>query len=369
MKYCIDFVKKEVVLCVSGLLAIISAFVVIPSREYIDYIDVRVLAILFCLMLVMAGLQREGIFSKIATMLLLKTNNTRQLAFILIALCFISSMIITNDVALITFIPFSILVFEEANKREHIIYVVVLQTIAANLGSMFTPIGNPQNLYLYGISEMGMGQFLLHMLPLTIVSAVLLIVCIFFVKKEEIATEGIGVKFETNMVKVIIYCCMFVICLLTVARVINYVMVFWICTVLMLITERKIFKNVDYSLLLTFVNFFIFIGNMGNIEIVRQGLQIIVNGRELVVGILSSQVISNVPAAILLAEFTSDYKMLIWGVNIGGLGTLIASMASLISYKFYATSEGSNTGKYVKVFTGMNVMFLVILLGVALVIR
>lgn len=366
MSKIIDFVKREVVLCISGILAVISAFFVKPNMGYAEYIDVRVLAILFCLMLVMAGYQKEGIFSKIATVLLKKIKNTRQLAIILISLCFVSAMFITNDVALITFVPFSILALEKADKKNYIIYVVVLQTIAANLGSMFTPIGNPQNLYLFGISDMTLGEFLLHMLPLTLLSAGLLFLCTFFMKKEVINTKNLKEDASnTNILKVGIYTVLFIGCLLTVARVVSFVIILLICSIVMLITDRKVYQKVDYSLLITFVNFFIFIGNIGNIDVVRDNLQLLVAGRELLAGVLTSQIISNVPAAILLAEFTDNYKMLIWGVNIGGLGTLIASMASLISYKFYVVSSESNKGSYVKVFTGMNVIFLLALLATA----
>lgn len=368
-----NFIKKETVLFVATILAIASAFVVKPSAAYMEYIDWRVLGILLSLMIVMAGLQKNGLFDTIGAALLKKTKNTLQLSLVLVFLCFFFSMLITNDVALITFVPFAILTMEKCGQEKLLMPVVVLQTIAANLGSMLTPVGNPQNLYLYNLAGMEMGEFILCMLPYTAISGVLILFSVIWIarKKEKIqvtvtAMEKEETKQEKEKWKTyhknMVYITMFVLSLLVVARVLPYYMVLLLILLLVFYMDREVLKQVDYCLLLTFISFFIFTGNMGNIPAVNGALKELVAGRELMTGVLSSQVISNVPAALLLSGFTSDYKALLYGVNIGGLGTLIASMASLISYKCYAHTYNKKKGAYLIRFTITNVLFLAVLI-------
>lgn len=370
-KKIINFCKREVVLVASFVLAIISCFFVRPSLEYIDYIDWRVLGILLSLMIVMEGLKENGLFAFIGNSLLKKTKKVWQLCAVLVFLCFFLSMFITNDVALITFVPFAIYVLKQSQREELAVIVIVLQTIAANLGSMLTPIGNPQNLYLYQLGEYEIGEFLKVMLPFTAVSGILLIVCLFFVpdKTQKLECEGMDQavsRFTLPQKRNIgIYLVLFVLALCVVIRLIPFHVVLGIVFVLVLIMERKILCQVDYCLLLTFICFFIFIGNLGNLWVFKEALEKIVSGRELLVGVLSSQVISNVPASLLLSSFTTDYNTLLAGVNLGGLGTLIASMANLISYKQFANTYNDQKGKYIRLFTGLSILFLAVLLVLA----
>ena len=338
-----NWCKKEAVLSVAVILAVVSSFFVHPDKEYLGYIDFRTLAILFCLMAVMAGLQQIGLFGYVAEKLLKLVKHVRGIIFILIMLCFFSSMLITNDVALITFVPFTFIVLkmilgERAEKL--IVPVVVMQTIAANLGSMLTPIGNPQNLYLYGKTSMNFGSFIGFMLPYTVIAFILLTAwCLLFPYKGEKQAALQLVK-ETSLVtykkQLTVYGVLFVLCLLTVAHILSYEVTLLAVLVVVFLLDKNVLGKVDYALLLTFVGFFIFIGNMGRICVVREVLSQVLNGRELLISFLCSQMISNVPAAILLSGFTQEYRGLLQGVNIGGLGTLIASLASLISYKFFA---------------------------------
>lgn len=364
----IAFIKKEAVLCAALLLAMISSFFIKPSVNYITYLDYRVLVLLFCLMLVVAGFKNLGIFQLLGEKLCSLVHTTRGLTFVLVNLCFFASMLITNDVSLITFIPFTLSVYAMAGCEKVLIPVVVLETIAANLGSMLTPVGNPQNLLLYSVSGMSMGDFILHMLPLTCVSYVAIVVYIFFIPDQHIILHG-NQSQDTKKwlnVRFIVYCILFLICLGNVTHLISsYWTVGLIVAVTIFIVNRRLFTQVDYSLLMTFVGFFIFIGNMKQIPVINQWLQGIIKGNELLVGIVSSQIISNVPAAMLLSGFTTDYKQLLYGVNIGGLGTLIASMASLISYRFYARTYQEQKGRYFRVFTIYNVVLLVLLYVVA----
>ena len=378
MKQIKEFVKNEVVLVIAAVLAVLSMFIVTPDKEYMEYIDFRTLAILFCLMAVMAGLQQMGVFREIAERLLAKVHKLWQLVVILVMLCFFFSMLITNDVALITFVPFSFIILEllgEEIQKKLLIPVIVMQTIAANLGSMFTPIGNPQNIYLHGISGMGIGEFMLLMLPYTAASFVLLLVYSLFlgVRTEKKAvtdsmqpfgTMSERTKLQGSLWDLIRYLILFVLSLLTVAGFIPYLITFGIAVLSMLIFDRKIFSKIDYALLLTFIGFFVFIGNMGRIPAFRDFLQSMIAGNEVLTSVVSSQVISNVPAALLLSGFTEDVRALVVGTNLGGLGTLIASMASLISYKYVVKEDKCSKGTYFAFFTVANVIFLAILAGV-----
>lgn len=370
-----SFVKKEAVLVIALCLAIISAMIVPPSEKYIDYIDFRTLAILFCLMTVTSGLRIQGIFEKMGRFLLLKTKNLLQLVLVLILLCFFSGMIITNDVALITFVPFTFVVLNmlrEEQRIKIILPVICLQTIAANMGSMLTPLGNPQNLYLYGKSEMSLKQFCLIMLPYTAASLLMLVMCAIFVchgtkgriEKEWIKLENIN----GNKTKILMHLGMFVLCMLVVLRIADYKYIFAIVLLMNIIFDRKTLKNVDYSLIFTFIGFFIFVGNISSIDAFSGWLKGIISGNEIIVAIISSQIISNVPTALLLSGFTDKIRLLIIGTNIGGLGTLIASMASLISYRQIVRELPERKGEYFRIFTIANIIFLIIMLMVIRII-
>lgn len=364
LKWC----KTEIVLSVAVLLAIVSSFVIHPDKEYINYIDFRTLSILFCLMAVMAGLQKIGLFRYVAEKLLGKVSHIRGLTFILIMLCFFSSMLITNDVALITFVPFTFIVLKMImgdDSEKFIVPVVVMQTIAANLGSMLTPIGNPQNLYLYGKTTMNFAGFILFMLPYTAMAFVLLAVwCLLFRYKGE---KKIELKIEQNTgivqykKQLITYALLFAICILTVAHVVPYIVTLGIVLFVVFVLDRHVLKEVDYALLLTFIGFFIFIGNMGRVPAFNTFIQNIIEGNEVLTSVVASQFMSNVPAALLLSGFTEEYELLIIGTNLGGLGTLIASMASLISFKYIGKEYGHLKGRYMLYFTVANILFLIIL--------
>ncbi len=359
------FFKKETVLCIAAVLAAASMFFVPPDRAYLEYPDFRVLALLFSLMLVVAGLQSIGLFRYLGFRLLGGMRSTRQLSLLLVALCFFTSMLITNDVALITFVPFAVMVLQLAGQERIMIPVVVLQTVAANLGSMLTPIGNPQNLYLYSAFELSMGSFLWCMFPLALLSMLLLGAAVFVQGSAPLSVGAMEEMKAPRRGKLSAYIGLFLVCLTCVLRLLPWQAMLAVLIVAVLCIDRKLFRSVDYFLLLTFLCFFLFIGNMQRIPAVSSLLQEWIRGRELPMGAALSQVISNVPAAILLSGFTENVRPLLYGVNIGGLGTLIASLASVISYRCYGNHEGAKKGAYLKAFTLYNVAFLVILYGAA----
>ena len=369
MKTLISFFKKETVFCVSFLLALLSAFAVHPDSSYLTYPDYRTLALLFCLMIIVAGFQSLGVFSLLGESLLKRARTLRRLSLIMVLLCFFCSMIITNDVTLITFVPFTLLVFEMIGKEERILKLVVMETIAANLGSMATPIGNPQNLYLYSASGISVAEFFQAVLPYAGLALIMLI-GILLAEKEEPLDKMLpshGTQ-ERILPSLLPFLALLFLCLLVVLRILPCAPVLVCVAAAVLIINRKLFCAVDYFLLLTFLCFFIFIGNVKRIPEINGLLISLVDGHELWAGILASQVISNVPAAILLAGFTDNFAVLITAVNLGGLGTLIASLASLISFKFYAKKFPHKKGEFMKIFTFWNLAFLLILTGAAVLL-
>lgn len=385
-----ELFQKETVCCIAFLLAVISMCFVVPSKNYISYIDFRVLALLFCLMAVVRGFSSIGVFTRLGTMLLTHVHSLRMLSALFIFLCFFFSMLITNDVALITFVPFTILVLSMAEQKKFLIPVIVLETIAANLGSMLTPLGNPQNLYLYTISGLSIGAFVRIMLPYSFVSAILLLIFILFLPKDTVSTataantanstntvtasntsnvicEAVKAR-KNSRILFTAYLILFLLCLLTVLHILPYQIMFLLVLTGFLLLDYCVLKDVDYFLLLTFLCFFIFIGNMKQISLVHELISKLLVHHEVLMGIGASQIISNVPAAILLSGFTDDYSALLIGVNLGGLGTLIASLASLISFKFYTNSNGNDTRRFLGIFTLYNVIFLGVLFVLSLIL-
>ena len=363
MKKIQSLIKKEIVTTIALIIALLSAFIIPPDKKYADYVDFRVLALLFCLMLIVKAFQKMGLFDLLINQLFKKVASLRFLVLLHILICFFSSMLITNDVALITFVPFAMLSLRLCRQENQIIRVVVLQTIAANLGSMCTPIGNPQNLYLFSVSGMPLANFFKATLPITILSLFLLILSVLMFPPVRITKDVKIVQKKIPTKDMIVYLILFGINLLVVFRILSWIPAL-IITILgvLILRQFQLFAKVDYALLLSFVGFFIFVGNLGRIPAISELLKQLIEGREILLSVVCSQFLSNVPAAILLSEFTDKYEYLIQGINIGGLGTLIASMASLISYKLYAGGKGAKKGTYLLTFTGYSCAFLAVLL-------
>ena len=361
-----QFIRREPVLSISFVCALVSAFFVPPSAAYVDYIDLRVLCLLFCLMAVVAGLQECGLFLVLAQRLLAGERPVRLISLTLILLPFFCSMLVTNDVALITFVPFAILVLEMVGRRDLLIPIMSLPTVAANLGSMATPVGNPQNLFLYAHFSLSMGDFLSLLLPLTLISLVGLAAAgLYFGGKGWISVSFPEQVRLTSPKHLALYLVLFGLCLLSVCRVLPYGILTVLVIVSLLLARRQLLGQVDYMLLLTFVCFFIFSGNLGQMPAVRAGLGSLLSRSPLLCSAAASQVISNVPAAVLLSGLTEDWKGLLAGVDVGGLGTPVASLASLISMKFYLRSREAKPLPYFLWFTAANVVGLLVLLPVA----
>lgn len=355
----IEFLKKECVLVIAVTLAILSSFISIPKLSYIDF---KVLILLFNLMVVVAAFKELKVLDSIAIGLLKKCNTYTSISLALVFITFISSMIVTNDVALITFVPLSIVIARKANIN--VLKIVVFQTLAANLGSSFTPMGNPQNLFIYSFYNLSPIDFFKITLPIVVLAVLFLVLLVFKDKKMNLSLDLEDVKID-NKKDVYLFGGLFLIILLSVFHVIDYKVTFLITVIMVLILNKKLFSQVDYSLLITFIGFFIFVGNISTMDVVKNFMEGILNSPKstFLASVLSSQVISNVPATMLLSGFTDHFKELLLGVNIGGMGTLIASLASVISYKIYASEFGNDN--YMKSFTFYNILGLVIFVPIA----
>lgn len=353
----IEFIKKEIVLIIAMILAIGTSFISLPKIEYIDF---KVIILLFNLMILVAGFKDLKVLDSIATSLLKRCTSLKSLIYMMVFLTFFSAMIVTNDVALITFVPLTLIIGKKANIN--ILKAVIFQTLAANLGSALTPMGNPQNLFIYSYFNINILEFLKITLPLVLLSVIFLIFIIFREKRESISFKVEKIKIE-NKRGIIIYSVLFFITLLSVFHLIDYRISFVITIISIISFNKNLFKKVDYSLLITFVAFFIFIGNISSMSEIKEFMINILSSEKstFISSIISSQFISNVPATMLISAFTPYYKGLLLGVNIGGLGTIIASLASVISYKLYLNEYPSNGGNYIKKFTLYNILGLVII--------
>ena len=364
---CFAAARREVVLSVAIALALLSALIVPPSGAYIAYIDWDTLALLFSLMAVMKGFQQAGVFVCLANSLLGRVGGTRSLLSVLVFLPFLTSMVVTNDVALITFVPFALVVLRMARQERLVVPAVVMQTLAANLGSMLTPMGNPQNLYLYAKSGMSFGALCLLMLPYVLISAACIGAMIVLRRTAPVESVAVPVKLAGRR-QIAVYAAGFGLCLSGLFGLVSPLVIAALIAAWLLCFDRRLLGAVDYSLLGIFAAFFIFIGNISGIEIFRGFISGVLNGHEELVAVLASQITSNVPAALLLSGFTESWTELIVGCNIGGLGTLIASMASLISYKAVTREYPEQKGRYFASFTVSNAALLAVLLAASYII-
>ncbi len=358
---------KDPVLCISGLLAAATALIIPPSSEYLSYIDVRTLALLFALMAVVSALARKGILDAAAGFFIRRAKGMRSLGRMLTLLCYVSSMLITNDVALIAFVPLTLILMR--GELTAMMTTVVLQTIAANLGSMLTPFGNPQNLYLYSAYQLNGADFFSAVLPVGGASLIAVLLLCFLLPDRPV-TVHTGTQrgpFPAGG-SLLILAALFLLCVAAVLRFVPYALTVAAVTLVLLFVDRQALGKVDYHLLVTFCFFFVFVGNLGRLEAIKNLLGGLLYGREVFVSAMVSQFVSNVPAALMLSEFTDKGKALVTGTNIGGLGTLIASMASLISFKLYAKAEGAQPGRYLKLFSFVNFGLLAVLLVLALTV-
>ncbi|MDO4608572.1 MAG: SLC13 family permease [Clostridia bacterium] len=368
IKNLLYFIKKNPVLSIAFAAAVITSIIVPVDKEYIGYFDFKTLTCLFCVLAVVCALRNINFFYIIAEKLVKIFKNARSCVLVLIYITFIGSMLIANDMALLTFLPLGYFVLASTGKHKYMAVTFILQNIAANLGGMLTPFGNPQNLYLYSKFNIDNLEFMQIMAPTFVLSIIMItLCCLIFIRPEQMTI--MSSKVYLNPKKTILYLVLFALSIAIVFRGIPYYIGLIIIPAVLLLFDRKALRDVDYGLLFTFVFFFVFAGNMARIDVIRDLISQLLNKSTLLVSVLSCQVISNVPSAILLSQFTNDYANLLVGVNIGGTGTIIASLASLITFREYKRRDPKGVGKYFALFALFNFAFLIVLTLFALFIK
>ena len=364
----LDFVKANTVMFVALAAAVVTTVFVPVDQAYLGYFDVKTLACLFCVLAVVCALKNIRFFYILAQRIVQCFRNARLSVLALVYITFIGSMLIANDMALLTFLPLGYFVLTSTGKEKYMAFTFIMQNIAANLGGMLTPFGNPQNLYLYSHFGIPNLEFMgIMLLPFSLAVALITVCCLIFVKAEPLQIQDAPVKLPVR--RTVLYLGLFALSIAIVFRGIPYWIGLIVIPAVLLFADRKALKMVDYPLLLTFVFFFVFAGNMARIDAVRQLLSGLLEKNTLLFSVISCQFISNVPSAILLSQFTENYRDLLVGVNIGGTGTLIASLASLITFAEYTKHNPGKTGRYVLLFSAFNFGFLVVLTGIMLLVK
>ncbi len=356
----LTFLRKNAVMCIAIAVAMVSVVIVPPDREYLGYFDFKTLTCLFCTLAVVCAFKNIHFFQIVASHIVSIFKTTRTAVIALVYITFIGSMLIANDMALITFLPLGYYVLSSTGNQKYMAFTFIMQNIAANLGGMLTPFGNPQNLYLYSYYNIGDAEFVKIMFPPFVLSVILITLACFTIKKDELKiVYDNGEKLDVK--KTVVYTILFALSIAIVFRIFPYYIGLIVIPLFILLFDRKALKDVDYPLLFTFCAFFVFSGNMSRIPLVNELLGNLIRRNTLLYGMLSCQAISNVPSAILLSRFTENYPQLLVAVNIGGAGTLIASLASLITFKEYIKIEPGNVKTYLKKFSFYNFSILLIL--------
>ena len=361
------FIKKNVVLCTALVAALVSSIIVPPDAQYLGYFDFKTLTCLFCVLAVVCALKNINFFYILACEIVRRFKNIRMSVIAIVYITFIGSMLIANDMALLTFLPLGYFVLSSTDNKKYMAFLFIMQNIAANLGGMLTPFGNPQNLYLYTRFNIPTGEFMTVMLiPFLLSITLITLCCIVFVKSEPLVIKG--ERHSIDKKRAVVYGALFALSIAIVFRGIPYQLGLLIIPAAIFFLDRRALADVDYPLLFTFAAFFVFSGNVARIEAVREVAEALLSKSTLLVSTLSCQLISNVPSSILLSSFTDNYRQLLVGVNIGGAGTLIASLASLITLKEYTKHDREGVGAYIKLFSIVNFSFLGILLAVMLAV-
>ena len=359
--------KKNIVMVVALVAALVTMFLVPPDKEYLGYFDFKTLTCLFCVLAVVCALKNVQFFYVLAKKIVQLFKNARLAILALVYITFIGSMLIANDMALLTFLPLGYLVLSTTDKKQYMAFTYIMQNIAANLGGMLTPFGNPQNLYLYSYFEIPTGEFMSIMaLPFVISVALITLCCLIFVKPDPLKMTDEPIRLPWK--RTALYLALFALSIAIVFRGIPYWIGLIVIPIVLIFADRKALRAVDYPLLLTFVFFFVFAGNMSRLEPVKALFSWLLSKSTLIFSVASCQVISNVPSAILLSQFTTDYAPLLVGVNIGGVGSLISSLASLITFREYVKHEPRKTGYYLLFFSALNFGFLILLTAVMLLV-
>ena len=352
------FIQNNIVCSIAFVLALITCIFVPIDREYIHYIDYKTIASLFMISCIIAAFKDINFFYLLARQIIIKFKTLRMSYLALITITFAGSMLIANDMALITFLPLGYLLLKETGHEDKEAFVFIMQNIAANLGGMLTPFGNPQNLYIYTKYNIGSIAFMKIMIIPFLVAIILLYLSGSLIENTELTINEKPVSIDKT--REIVYVSLFILAVLIVFRLIHPLIGLIIIPTVIFIFDRRAFKSVDYTLLLVFVFFFIFSSNLVRIGQVNSFFKGLLAKDVYFTTLISCQFMSNVPTSILLSKFTNDYIPLLYGVNIGGLGTLIASLASLITFRTYIKLNPKKALQFILLFTFINLIFIVI---------
>lgn len=355
------FISAHTIVLIAWAFALVSVVFVPPDGQYLSYADMSTMGCLFCLVAAVRTLRNGGAFEVAGAQVVRLFSNTRACVTSLVALCFFGSMFITNDAALLTFLPLAYLVLSATGELSLLIKTFTLQTIAANLGGMILPFGNPQNLYLYTYYAIPTEEFVLTMLPPFVVSLVLIAFCCCATPKRPLVLQGEGTKLNTR--RLVLGIVVFVLALAGILRWLPWMISVSAIVVILFCFDRNALLRLDWGLLLTFVAFFIFAGNITRMPQVSSLIQACMSCSEFGTAVGISQVISNVPAAIVLSQFTTAWQPLLLGVNIGGVGTPVGSLASLITISEYTRLRPADVGSFMAKFLTYNVAFLGLLVA------
>jgi Na+/H+ antiporter NhaD/arsenite permease-like protein len=357
-------ILKDKVFLIAVLIAILTMFFVPPSKQYLSYFNYKVLVVMFTIMLSVAGIYESHFFYFVATKLVMHLKNMRFIALSIVLTTFFLAMFLTNDAVLLTLIPFSIFILKHVKMEKQIIIIIILQTIAANLGSALTPMGDPQNIYLYAYYQISFLDFMRMTLPVTIIGGLLITITTIILMPKAVVELNITTP-KVNLKSLAIYGLILLNALFSILRIVPLIYTLIVTLILGLIFARHLFKRVDWYLLLTFVSFFIITGNLSEMEGIGNFLSAFLDGNIKVyfTGMLSSQLISNVPSAVLLSTFTdaSMAKYLLQGVNVGSMGTLVASLASLISFKYILRDYPKLTKRYILYYSLISIIYMAII--------
>ena len=360
-----EFVRKNTVMVIAFMAALVTSFIIPVDKAYLGYFDFKTLTCLFCVLAVVCALKNINFFYMLAKEIVKRFKTARMSILVLVYITFIGSMLIANDMALLTFLPLGYFVLSSTGKHKYMAFTFIMQNIAANLGGMLTPFGNPQNLYLYTQFEIPNAEFITIMAPPFVLAVAIITACCMFVKNEPLMI--IPQEEKLNVARALVYSVLFALSIIMVFNIVHYTVITPIIVIALLFLDRKALAKVDYGLLLTFCAFFVFSGNMSRIDAVSRLFSYLLNINTMVFSALSCQFISNVPSAILLSQFTDNYRELLVGVNLGGAGTLIASLASLITFREYTRHNKGKTGYYVALFSAYNFGFLIVLTAIMMV--
>lgn len=354
------WIRKQPVLAIAAVAMTVTCILVPPDAEYLSYFNLQTLATLFCTLAVVSAFSHIHVFEIISRRIIIRLHNLRNATLGLVAITFVGSMLLANDMALLTFLPLGYFVLHKTGKEEHMAFVFIMQNIAANLGGMVTPFGNPQNLYLYSYYQIATLEFVQIMLPSFLAATVLIVLLCLTVKPEPLTLLE-DTEYALDRKKTGIYSALFVFSILIVFRLVPCLLGTAVVVLALLCMDRRALREVNYPLLLTFCVFFVFSGNAARIPAVYRLFSALLPKNTLLFGILSCQFISNVPSAVLLSHFTEEYRSLLPAVNIGGCGTLIASLASLITFTEYKKHHPDQWKGYLLRFSILNFGFVAVL--------